>query len=181
MTTRRAPVHHLELRVRELGQLFNSLDPTPFLNKDLDNEAEAFIETWARAHPPDERLHITVHLAQWPPEGDPTSLVSEAFHNFFHYKAGLVQGDLKQLLKEGRFSLLVGLTFVSVCLVAAQSVAQLLPGHSAPIAREGLTILGWVALWKPLQIFLYEWWPLARRIGVYKNLSRATVRAIQGH
>ena len=63
------PVHHLELRVRELGQLFNSMDPTPFLNKDLDREAEAFIETWALGLPP---------------------------------KAGLVRGDLKQLLKQGR-------------------------------------------------------------------------------
>ena len=41
------PMHHLELRVREIGQLFNSMDPTPFLNKDLDREAEAFIEIWA--------------------------------------------------------------------------------------------------------------------------------------
>jgi hypothetical protein len=28
----------------ELAQLFNSMDPTPFHNKALDREAEAFIE-----------------------------------------------------------------------------------------------------------------------------------------
>ena len=47
MKSNALPARHLELRVRELGQLFNSMDPTPFLNKDLDREAEAFIETWA--------------------------------------------------------------------------------------------------------------------------------------
>jgi len=67
MKTVSMPVHHLELRVRELGQLFNSMDPTPFLNKDLDREAEAFIETWALGLPPDCRLHITSTSITCPP------------------------------------------------------------------------------------------------------------------
>ena len=29
--------------------------------------------------------------------------------------------------------------------------------------REGLTISGWVALWKPIDIHLYRWW-LVRRL-----------------
>ena len=77
------PVHHLELRVRELAQLFNSMDPTPFLNKDLDREAEAFIETWAMGFPPDSRLHITIHLESLPTEGDPSALMTDAIHNYF--------------------------------------------------------------------------------------------------
>ena len=72
------PVHHLELRVRELGQLFNSMDPTPFLNRDLDREAEAFIETWALGLPPDSRLHITIHLERLPAEGDPSALMTDS-------------------------------------------------------------------------------------------------------
>ena len=48
MTTHQPSVHHLDLRIRQMDQLFNSLDPTPFLNKDLDHDAEAFMETWAQ-------------------------------------------------------------------------------------------------------------------------------------
>jgi hypothetical protein len=44
------PVHHLALRVREVAQLFNSMDPTPFLNKDLDPQANEYIESWASVH-----------------------------------------------------------------------------------------------------------------------------------
>lgn len=90
------PVHHLELRVRELAQLFNSMDPTPFLNKDLDREAEAHIETWAMGFAPDSRLHSTIHLESLPTEGDPSSLMTEAIHNYFDYKASLVRGDLNR-------------------------------------------------------------------------------------
>jgi len=172
--------HHLELRVRELAQLFNSMDPTPFLNKDLDREAEAFIEIWASGFPPDSRLHITIHLERLPTEGDPSALMTEAIHNYFDYKAGLVRGDLKQLLRQGRTSLLIGLSFVTVCLIVADAIGQLGTGTAFTIARESLTIVGWVAMWRPLQTFLYDWWPLARRIRVYKNLRLAHVRVVQG-
>ena len=174
------PAHHLELRVREIGQLFNSMDPTPFLNKDLDREAEAYIETWALGFPPDSRLHITIHLEHLPAEGDPSALMTEAIHNYFDYKAGLVRGELKQLLKQGRISLLIGVTFVTVCLVAADAIGLLGTGTAFTIAHESLTIVGWVAMWRPLQTFLYDWWPLARRIRVCRTLRHAHVRVVKG-
>ncbi len=174
------PVHQLELRVRELEQMFNSMDPMPFLNKDLDREAEAYIETWALGFPPDSRLHIIIHLENLPAEDDPGALMTEAIHNYFNYKAGLVRRDVKQLLQQGRVSLLIGLVFVTVCLIAADNIGQFGTGTAYTIARESLTIVGWVAMWRPLQIFLYDWWPLVRRIRVYKTLSRAHVRVVQG-
>jgi len=172
------PNPHLELRVHALAQLFNSLDPTPFLNKDLDREAEAFIENWAMAHPPKSRLHITVHLTTKPEEADPEALVAEAIHNYFGYKSKLVRGELNQLLRQGRASLVIGLAFVTVCLLAADAVGQPGSGTAATIARESLTIVGWVAMWRPLQIFLYDWWPLVRRIRVYRALKASQVRVV---
>lgn len=180
MTKSALPVHRLELRVRELMQLFNSLDPTPFLNKDLDRSAEAFIENWALGFPPDSRLHITIHLEQMPAEADPSALMSEAIHNYFAYKADMVHGELRQLLKQGRLSLLIGLAFVTLCLIGADAIAHLGASTMNTISRESLTIIGWVAMWRPIQIFLYDWWPLARRIRVYTNLRHALVHVVQG-
>jgi len=45
-----------------------------------------------------------------------------------------------------------------------------LPAAMSTPSRESLTIVGWVAMWRPVEIFLYDWWPLVRRIRVYKNL-----------
>ena len=56
------PTHRIELRIRQLAQLFNSMNPTPFRNRDLDTEAEAFIESRAQEFPPGGRFHITIHL-----------------------------------------------------------------------------------------------------------------------
>src|SRR5258705_672911 len=64
----------IEVHVRELSQLFNSMDPSPFLDKDRDVDAEEFITAWARELPRDKPLALLAHLDQpaVPPRGGPT-------------------------------------------------------------------------------------------------------------
>ena len=174
------PVHCLELRVRELKQLFNSMDPSPFRNQDLDRTAEAYIESWAQAFPRDTHLQILVHVEQLPAETNTNVLVGEAIHNYFDYKVGLVRGELRQLFRHGRISLLIGLAFVTACLLGADAIGQTGTSNASTIARESLTIIGWVAMWRPVQIYLYDWWPLVQRIHIFANLSRASVSVIEG-
>src|ERR1700716_2611879 len=59
-----AAENSIELRIAEISQLFDSLDPFPFREKDLDKEAEEFIVSWARELPVDQPLKIVVHLPQ---------------------------------------------------------------------------------------------------------------------
>ncbi|MDQ1923621.1 hypothetical protein [Massilia pseudoviolaceinigra] len=173
------PTHTLDLRVRELRQLFNSLDPAPFLNKDLDRACEAYIENWALSLPHDCHLHLTIHVEQLPSASEAGALVGDAIHNYYGYKIELVRGELRQLLRLGRLSLGVGLVFVAACLLLAEAITSLMPGPAAKIARESLTIIGWVAMWRPVQIFLYDWWPLKGRIKVFENLRFARVSVIK--
>jgi hypothetical protein len=180
MTKSPAPIHRLALRVREIAQLFNSMDPTPFLNKDLDPEANTFIETWAAGYAPGSRFHITIHLEQWPSDGDPSEMLSTAIHNHFSYKAERTRTALKHLLQLGRKSLVIGLVFVTLCLFAADAIEKLGTFPGSTIARESLTIVGWVAMWRPLQTFLYDWWPLQRQIRLYQQLGSAHIQVIQG-
>ncbi|MGZ5033868.1 MAG: hypothetical protein ACXWAC_11780 [Usitatibacter sp.] len=179
MTRAHTEVHQIELRLNELSQLFNSMDPTPFHHKDLDRDAEEFIESWALEFPQASRFHITVHLTQMPPE-DPTELVTEAIRNYFTYKAQLSRRMVVVLLREGRTSLLIGVAFLSTCLLAADLLTPLAEGTFLKILRESLTIGGWVAMWRPMQTFLYDWWPLVRRSRIYHNLGLAKVRVLPG-
>jgi len=179
-STNPVPIHRLALRVREIAQLFNSMDPTPFLNKDLDPEAEDFIEAWAAGYPPGSRFHITIHLEQWPTDGDPSEMLIGAIHNHFSYKAERTRRALKHLLQQGRVSMIIGLVFVALCLLAADTIGKFGTHTGYSIARESLTIIGWVAMWRPLEIFLYDWWPLQRQIRLYQKLSSAHIQVIQG-
>jgi len=167
-------VHQIELRIVELAQLFNSMDPTPFHHRDLDRDVEEFLETWALEFAQGSRFRIVVHIEKMPPQ-DPAPLVAEAIRNYFDYKALLAKRSLRLLMIEGRTSLLIGLGFLALCLFAADLIGAFSNGTLFRLLKESLLIGGWVAMWRPLQIFLYEWWPLVRRRRVYHNLARASV------
>ena len=175
-----APIHRLAVRVREIAQLFNSMDPAPFLNKNLDTEAEAFIETWASGFAPGSRFQISIHIEQWPSDGDPSEMLTGAVHNHFSYKAERTRSALKHFLRQGRTSLIIGLVFVSLCLIAADAIGNLGTNTGLTIARESLTIVGWVAMWRPIQVFLYDWWPFQRQVRLYEKLGSAHIQVIQG-
>ena len=169
--------HNIELKLRDMSQLFNSMDPSPFIEKDLDDDAEEFIVSWAQEFPPGAPVKLRVHLDQWPAE-DPTEMIRQAVHNYFAHRAQLTQLQFHRLMKEGRTSLLIGLVFLIACLMV---VKTLLPGEAgtwAGVVRESLTIAGWVAMWRPMQIYLYDWWPLRRRGRIYTKLSRMPVAVI---
>jgi len=52
-------------------------------------------------------------------------------------------------------------------------------GTWAAVLRESLTIAGWVAMWRPMQIYLYDWWPVRQRGRVYAKLSQMPVEVLR--
>jgi hypothetical protein len=180
---KRAP-HRIEIFVDKIEQLFNSMDPSPFHEKDLDRDAEEFIVSWAQEYPRSDPLTLIVHINQ-PAEGAGSQeLVEKAVRNYFAYRGKLNRLEFKRLLKQGRASLVIGLLFLAVCLLISELMFHQKPGTLLSLMRESLTIAGWVAMWRPMQIFLYDWWPLRHRGQIYEKLSRMPVevrRPVPGH
>jgi len=167
----------IEVRLRELPQLFNSMDPSPFHDRDLDADAEEFIMSWAREHPAGQELDLMIHLAQ-PPPPDRAAGIEEAVRHYFRTRAHLKAREFRQLMRLGRTTLMVGLVFLASCLLLGSLVTGVWPGTLGGIVREGLTITGWVAMWRPIQIYLYDWWPLRDELRVLERLARMQVRLV---
>ena len=172
-----APGGAIELQVSSLEQLFNSLDPFPFRERDLDKAAEEFIVGWARELPSDRPIDIVIHLPAAQAVARPVKGLEDAFHSYFAYRADMVGRDLSELFRVGRRSLAIGLAVLSLS-VAASEFSLTTFGHDGIFAfiNEGLIILGWVANWRPLEIFLYAWWPVAGQRTLYRRLAQAKVR-----
>lgn len=166
----------IELRLHDINQLFNSLDPSPFREKDLDADAEEFIVDWAQELPSDENLLLIIHLGKAPAPEKNERAVTEAVQNYFSYRADLAAWKNRQLLREGWKDLGIGLVFLTACLFAAQFLGRLDGNTLIAILRESLLIGGWVAMWRPMEIFLYERWPGKRRQRLYTRLSHIQVR-----
>jgi len=151
------------------------MDPAPFPEKDLDGDAEEFILSWVQEFPLDEPVVLVVHLNEFPADQNPHSAIEQGVHHYFAYRARLNRMEFRQLLKEGQQSLIIGVLFLAGCLMAGHAIGSVESGTFRGIARESLTIAGWVAMWRPMQIYLYDWWPLRRRGKLYVKLSRMKV------
>jgi hypothetical protein len=175
-------IHRIEIKLRDLNQLFNTMDPSPFHEKDLDEDAEEFIVSWAREFPLREPVVLAIYLTC--PEAQlaqqqPDSEIEKAIHHYFQYRADIVHMEFRRLMREGRLSLIIGLVFLTACLTTAQLFSQHAPEPVGEVVREGLTIFGWVAMWQPAQIYLYGWWPLKRRRSILQKLAAVKIEIVR--
>ena len=167
----------IEVRVAELRQLFNAIDPSPFQERDLDPRAAEFIVEWSRDLPGSAPLALVVHLdrAAGPPEE--AAALRDAIHEFFHQRAVGSRRQLRELFRRGRTSLTIALLFLAAAIAASDALAMWFPdSHVTSVLREGLLIVGWVAMWRPGEVFLYDWWPIRAEARLYDRLSAMPVR-----
>ncbi|MCU0877908.1 MAG: hypothetical protein MUF06_09005 [Pirellulaceae bacterium] len=169
----------IALSLGHLGQLFEALDPSPFRERDLDRNAEEFIVESAKELPPRLHYELVIHLDQPMVGADEQRAVEEAVRMYFARRANLLQRDLQRLMHRGRISLVIGVVFLATLMIIGQLVGRLW-GESTlgALLRESLLIVGWVAMWRPIEVFLYDWWPIAGERRLFDRLSRIVVRIL---
>jgi hypothetical protein len=166
----------IEVHVPELRFLFNPIDPSPLREKDLDAKAEEFIVSWARSARRDARLALQVYVDR-SGVSDDVATVRAAIHEFFSQRSLSARRRLSQLFRVGRTSLLIGVIFLAVAVILAGLVDRALSGTQiGALIRESMVIGGWVAMWRPLEIFLYDWWPIRAERKLFDRLSAMPVR-----
>jgi hypothetical protein len=168
----------IEVHLREIGQLFEQLDPSPFRERDLERSAEEFIVDRARELPAPSEL--VFHLEQPADHPDEERALDDAIRAHFARRSRLVRRDLHRLLRRGLISLGIGIAFLALLFVTVQ-VTGLIRAEAgfATVVRESMLIIGWVAMWRPLEIFLYDWWPIVRERRLHDRLSRIKVRIVR--
>lgn len=167
----------IEIHLAESKQLFNAIDPAPFREKDLDPKAEGFIVDWARELPANTPVALAVLLDR--PSGlpDEVEVLRDAVSQYFGMRSLASRQRLKRLFKVGRTSLLIGTLFLAGSLGLGGIIESALEGQRiGEVLRASLAIGGWVAMWRPLEIFLYDWWPIRAERQLYDKLSAMPVR-----
>ena len=166
----------IQVHVTDLKQLFNPIDPSPRREKDLAAQPEEFIVAWARAAKREARLALQVDV-DTPVAKEDASTVGDAVREFFRQRSLSANRRLSQLFRVGRTSLVIGIAALAVAVTLATLVDRAFGEHPAgALLRETLVIGGWVAMWRPLEIFLYDWWPIRAERQLYERLSVMPVK-----
>ena len=167
----------IEIRVAELRQLFNAIDPSPFRERDLDPRVEQFIVEWSADFPAHAPLALVVHLERTAVAADEVRILREAVSEYFGQRAIATRRNLRDLFRRGRISLAIALAFLTTSIVIGDAIAAYFrESRLAEVTREGFLIGGWVAMWRPIEVFLYDWWPIRAEARLFDRLSKMPVR-----
>lgn len=169
----------IEMRLTGLPQIFNPMDPAFFGEQDLARSVEEFIVSRAKDAPRTAQLALLIYLA--PSAGLPQEAdgLRNAIHAFFRRRFDSADRRLRDLLRRGRASLMIGLAVLGILTFIAGQMGAESEGHRfAVLLREGCVIGGWVAMWRPMEVFLYDWWPISSEKKLYDRMANMLVRVV---
>jgi hypothetical protein len=162
----------IELNLKTPHQLFDERDPAPFRDRDLDDDAAHYILSSYRELPSKPRAKLSLYFSSMGEFEQQPGVIANAIRSYFEYEAESKRRELRVLFNQGFVSLLIGLTFLLVCTYVSYVVnGRGYSGYWPTFAHEGLLLMGWYAMWKPINTFLYEWWPLRETIEILDHLS----------
>jgi hypothetical protein len=146
----------IEIRIRSLAQLFDTLDPAPLHGRALDRSAESYIVACAGRHRPTALLRLLVHFPESlrPHAAD----VTDAIHEHFHRSHAEGEWNFRRRLRIGWFTLAIALGVLAGSLGLRSLLSNVEGRALVQGLGEGLLILGWVAMWRPVEILLFEHW-----------------------
>jgi hypothetical protein len=170
----REPAARIELTVDAPDRIFHALDPSPLVGRDLDDEVETYILECAQELPSDH-YGMVIHVPGRAPPPEDAEALSKAIRAYFVYRRDEQMRRLRVLLREGRQALAIGLTFLFVCGAVGVLAQRALPEPFGSFLNEGLLIIGWVANWRPIEIFLYDWRPMRRQRDILAALGRMEI------
>ena len=120
------PESVVEVRVEEVIQLFDTLDPFPFRERDLDKDAEEYIVSWARELPHNRPIKIIIHAPASEVYGDVAPQLEPALNRYFSYRAEAVDRDLRDCFEFGWRSLAIGLAALAACVLMSTAITRVL-------------------------------------------------------
>lgn len=169
------PGNDIHVRIQRIEQLYHTLDPHPFHERYLGDDAEEYIADEARYLPKKEPFRIVFHMPSEAAAAARAQNLPATVKHFFDERSDDFAHELRKLFREGRRHAVVGLAVLFVCVLLGTVIIPAAGIDRINFLGESLIILGWVANWKPMEIFLYEWQPIAADRRLYRRIAAAPV------
>lgn len=165
----------VEVHVKNSMQLFDSRDPAPFRERDLDDDFVQYVTSTVREFSYKTPVKISITVVEKHAKDLTIEAISEAIHSYWVYQIELIERELKTFFKRAQLFMLIGIAMLVTCITVAQSLGTpATPGFKG-VLREGIIIFGWVSIWKPMELLLFDWYPLFEKLRLYQKLLKTSV------
>jgi len=145
----------IELSLQRREQMFDTFDPSPFHAKALDRDADAYLRDAAGELTDLQHLAIVIRGPQALAADMPD--LTAAIHGHFADAHQQAQRRHRRRRRVGRVAMSAGVVVLGLALVLRSAIASL-GGAVADVIGEGLLILAWIALWRPIETIGFDSW-----------------------
>jgi hypothetical protein len=170
----------VDITLTNILQLFDRIDPSPFREKDLDDDFVKYLSNCMHELHYADNVKLVIKMQEHIPQYYNKRDIEDAIHNYFSFEIENSRHEIKKLFQQGRWALGTGIIFLILCHIAVFLLSENFSGVIMNAIKEGITVMGWVALWWPTNIFLYEWLPFYNRIKLFERLKKIKVEIIIG-
>jgi hypothetical protein len=155
--------NHLCVRLGRITELFAAPAVDPFAGWPQSDSGLERLLNQLRPRPV-RPIHLTIELPRAQLSDDLVARTRAALQSYCSARIASLENDAVSMRREGLAALLKGLVFMALCMFGARLAEnpQFVPAIVGRYLTEGFVIAGWVALWHPLDLLLYQRWPLRR-------------------
>jgi hypothetical protein len=168
----------IELELNTCRQLFEAPELDP-LNGVVDDRSgiEQILDE-LKAKPAPRAIQVTCSVADEHYSKNWAAECRTALAGYCSARIRQLARDQAAIFRKGVRALQIGLVFWGGCLLLSIFFFAMenLPPFISHFLGEGFLIAGWVALWYPTEILLFERWELARERRYYERLQNVTLQ-----
>jgi hypothetical protein len=164
-------VPSIDVRVADVDQIFDKRDPAPFRSRDLDPDLVDYLQDAAE----DLAKHPEYRVVFWVENPCSAEEVVVAFRAQIEYLLERAWRRRLDQRRTGRVSLAVALLLAGALFTVSQLVGTSVRGSLGATLREGLVVLTWIVMWRPVEVLLYDGIPVRRERHVLRRLLAAKI------
>lgn len=161
----------LEVRILSVDQIFDNRDPAPFRDRDLDPDFVDYLVDGVRDLGTSKPIRIVVWLEQACPPGQ----IEEGVHSYFDHALARIDRRRREQVRSGGAALVISVIAIVVLTGLGQLVAMTIPNALGAAFQTALEISGWVFMWRPIEVLVYDGIPMRRERRVLRAIATAAI------
>ena len=152
----------VDVTLASVEQLFDNRDPAPFRERDLDPGLAEYLVAAAE----DLATHDPFRIVFWLEQPSPPGEIEAACRAHFEYEVARLARVRRRQRRGGWLVLSIAIVAIVLLVSLGEVVARVIGGTIGAGLKEGLVISGWVLMWRPLEVLVYDGilWRRERRV-----------------
>jgi hypothetical protein len=167
----------IKIAIRDIRDFYKASDYSAFTEQSLNDELEKYILKCVRVYPASKKVKLVISVPDKHMLKDSLQLPS-SIHKHFSYRVIDTEVIMSQKIHQWKINMIIGILFLILCLITVQLLDPYSDINAVKIAKESISIIGWVALWEPLSFVFFGWQSVKSDKQYYKKLSTVPVEVI---